>query len=92
MSLGKSPHPYPAASPGKGGGGREIGNASESDIEPETSQDMASPRSTKKTERPGNVYENKGSNFKNLERTWNVIENKRSYASNPGMLLKGKVL
>ena len=38
MSLRKSPQPYLSASP-RQGGGREIEKASDSDIEPETSQD-----------------------------------------------------
>ena len=42
--------------------------------------------STKKTERTGNVYENKGPLWKTWERPGNVYENKGSYPFDPGML------
>ena len=47
---------------------------------------------SKLTERPGNVYENKGPLWKTWEGSWNVTENKGAYWFNPGMLQKAKEL
>jgi hypothetical protein len=44
--------------------------------------------SSKLNERPENVYENKGSLWKNWGLSWNVIEKTGTYVFNPGMLLK----
>jgi hypothetical protein len=49
-------------------------------------------RRVHKTERTGNVYENKGALWKNWERTGNIVENKGSYVSISGILLKVKSL
>jgi hypothetical protein len=43
-------------------------------------------------ERTGNVYENKGSAYKDWERSGNVIENKGTYTFAGAMLLKIKKL
>ena len=67
--------------------GEIIEKRPDNDIESERSRDIMALEVTKKTERTGNVYENKGGLWKKLERTGNVIENKGSYAMNPGMLL-----
>ena len=89
MSLRQSAQPYTFSWSRRQETDRK---ASDSDIAPETSQDIESLEVSKKTERTGNVDENKGSHFQNLERTGNVIENTYSYAHKPGMLLKAKDL
>jgi len=88
MSLQKSSQPYPAASPGQVVR-EKLKRPLTATLSP---QDIEALEEIKKTERPGNVYENKEGLWKTQGRSGNVIENKYSYASNPGMLLKGKVL
>ena len=48
--------------------------------------------SSKMNDRRGNVYENKGPQWKTCARGWNVIENKDSYALEAGISLKRKEL